>query len=119
ALGRARGRVADTLAASLAAEAAAHGRAVAVVDEAGPDLLRALGTRITAEPGAVAFLAGRGPDGLSVLVARGAASTFDCGAFLKRAAAQAGGRGGGRPERAEGRLPAEADWAGLVAALAD
>jgi alanyl-tRNA synthetase len=118
ALGRVRGRLADALATTLAAEAAASGRAVAVVDEAGPDLLRAMGTRITAEPGAVAFLAGRGPDGLAVLVARGAASTFDCGAFLKRAAAQAGGRGGGRPERAEGRLPVEADWPALVAALA-
>jgi alanyl-tRNA synthetase len=79
--------------------------------------LRALATRITAAPEATAFLAGRGPDGLAVVVARGSASTVDCGAFLKKAAAQAGGRGGGRPERAEGRLPAGADWAALVAAL--
>jgi alanyl-tRNA synthetase len=114
ALGRARGRLADALHESLTAQAAATGRAVAVIEDAGPDLLRALATRITAAPGVVAFLAGRGPDGLAVLVARASGSSFDCGAFLKKAAATAGGRGGGRPERAEGRLPAEADWAALV-----
>ncbi|APR77875.1 Alanyl-tRNA synthetase family protein [Minicystis rosea] len=118
ALGRVRGRLADALATSLAAEAAATGRAVAVVEDAGPDLLRALATRITENPSAVAFLAGRGEGGLAVMIARGAASTFDCGAFLKRAAAHAGGRGGGRPERAEGRLPESADWAALVSSFA-
>jgi alanyl-tRNA synthetase len=118
ALGRVRGRLADAIGASLVADAAASGRAVAVIDDAAPDLLRALATRVTAQPGAVALLAGRLADGLAVIVARGAASTFDCGAFLKRAAQQAGGRGGGRPERAEGRLPREADWPALVASLA-
>jgi alanyl-tRNA synthetase len=117
ALGHARGKLADAVGVELAAQAAATGRVVAVLEDAGVDLLRALGTRLTAQPGVVVLLAGRGPDGLSVLIARGAGSTFDCGAFLKRAAAQAGGRGGGRPERAEGRLPATADWAALVAAL--
>jgi alanyl-tRNA synthetase len=53
-----------------------------------------------------------------VLVARGDGAALDCGAFLKRAAAASGGRGGGRPERAEGRLPASADWPALVAELA-
>jgi alanyl-tRNA synthetase len=43
-------------------------------------------------------------------VARGAESDFDCGAFVKRVAAAHGGRGGGRPEAAEGRLPAAVDW---------
>ncbi len=117
ALGRARGRLADAIGLELCGQASATGRAVAVLDDAGPDLLRALATRITAAPGTVAFLAGRGPEGLAVLVARGAGATIDCGAFLKGAAAQAGGRGGGRPERAEGRLPAGADWPALVASL--
>ena len=118
ALGRARSRLADALGAELAAEARASGRAVALIDDAGPDLLRALASRVTASPAAVAFLAGRGADGVAVMVARGSASSFDCGGFLKRAAAHSGGRGGGRPERAEGRLPADADWPALVAALA-
>ena len=37
-----------------------------------------------------------------------AAKAFDCGAWLKAAAAERGGRGGGRPERAEGRLKLDA-----------
>jgi alanyl-tRNA synthetase len=117
ALGHARIKLADALGSELAAVARTTGRAVAVLDDAGPDLLRALATRITAAPEAAAFLAGRGPDGLAVVVARGSASAVDCGAFLKKAAARAGGRGGGRPERAEGRLPAGTDWAALVEAL--
>jgi alanyl-tRNA synthetase len=114
ALGVVRGRLADSIATALCESARETGRAVAVLDEAGPDLLRALATRITATPSAVAFLAGRSADGLAVLVARGSESTFDCGGFLKKAAAEAGGRGGGRPERAEGRLPRDADWPALV-----
>jgi alanyl-tRNA synthetase len=117
-LGHVRSRLADGIAAELCEAARTTGRAVAVLDDAGPDLLRALATRITAAPSAVAFLAGKSPEGLAVLVARGSASSFDCGAFLKQAAAQAGGRGGGRPERAEGRLPRDADWPALVTNLA-
>jgi alanyl-tRNA synthetase len=52
------------------------------------------------------------PDGdageFAVVVQRGAASQFDCGAWLKRVSSEHGGRGGGRPERAEGRLSATA-----------
>jgi alanyl-tRNA synthetase len=120
-LGRVRGKLADALGAELVATARQSGRAVAVLDDAGPDLLRSLATRITGAPdapGAIAFLAGRGADGHAVLVARGSASAFDCGAFLKAAAAKAGGRGGGRADRAEGRLPLAADWLALVAELA-
>ena len=50
ALGHARSRLADSIAVELAAQADATGRAVAVLDDAGPDLLRALATRITARP---------------------------------------------------------------------
>jgi alanyl-tRNA synthetase len=52
-----------------------------------------------------------------VLVARGPDADFDCGGWLGRAAARAGARGGGRAERAEGRLPAGIDWPALVAEL--
>jgi alanyl-tRNA synthetase len=47
-------------------------------------------------------------------VGRADGSDFDCGAFLKRAAARAGGRGGGRAPWAEGRLPSTVDWEALV-----
>ena len=123
ALGHARLRVADALADELVAAAAARQAGtpgdllvVGLVDDATVDLLRKVARRVTARPDAVALLAGRAADGTLVLIARGAASAFGCGAFLKRAAAAAGGRGGGRPESAEGRLPPGADWEAIVAA---
>jgi alanyl-tRNA synthetase len=117
ALGHARGRLADAAATDLAAAAATDPdhRAVAVLDDTGIEILRRVAGRVTVTPAAVAFLASRADSGLAVLISRGSASRFDCGAFLKRVAAAAGGRGGGRPEHAEGRLPADADWPALVA----
>jgi alanyl-tRNA synthetase len=119
ALGAARARLAEHAAGELAAalEASPDKRVVAVLDGAGPEQLRAVAARLTSRPQAVVLLAGRLPDGLPVLIARGAGSSFGCGAFLKRAAEAAGGRGGGRPEHAEGRLPAGTDWPSLVASL--
>ncbi|GEN11058.1 alanyl-tRNA synthetase [Myxococcus fulvus] len=119
ALGAARARLAEQTAVELAQalEASADKQVVAVLDGAGPEQLRAVAARLTSRPEAVVFLAGRAPEGLAVLIARGSASAFGCGAFLKRAAEAAGGRGGGRPEHAEGRLPASTDWAALVASL--
>ena len=116
ALARAEAQVLDRVAAELAQKAAAEGRVVAVLDGTAPEGLRALANKITATPGVVAFLAGRSGDGLSILVARGSGATLDCGAFLKKIAKMAGGRGGGKPERAEGRVPAGADWTALVEA---
>jgi alanyl-tRNA synthetase len=118
ALGHARGRLADAAAAELSAavDASPDHRAVAVLDDTGVELLRRIAARVTARPDAVAFLAGRVEGGLAVMVSRGSGSSFDCGAFLKRAAAAAGGRGGGRAEHAEGRLPEAADWPAIVAA---
>ncbi|HEU4410243.1 MAG TPA: alanyl-tRNA editing protein [Polyangiaceae bacterium] len=117
-LGDLRSRWARSVGAGLL-EAARRGAAgervvVAVFDDLPAELLRALATAFGASEGALAFLAARGPEGLSAVVARGPGVAFDCGAWLRRASAAAGGRGGGRPERAEGRLPAQADWAALV-----
>ena len=79
-------------------------------------VLRAIAKRITAHPEATSFLAARVEGGVAAMVSRGSASTFDCGAFLKRAAKAAGGRGGGRPEHAEGRFPEGTDWEAVVRA---
>jgi alanyl-tRNA synthetase len=98
-------------------EKSPENRVVAVLDGAGPESLRAIAARLTSRPESVVLLAGRAPEGLSVLIARGSGSTFGCGAFLKRLAEAGGGRGGGRPEHAEGRLPAGADFPALVASL--
>ncbi|HEY8040081.1 MAG TPA: DHHA1 domain-containing protein [Polyangiaceae bacterium] len=79
---------------------------VLVRDHDDVGMLRTLAGRLASRRDVVAFCAS--PDGsgdLSIVVQRGASAAFDCGAWLKRIAAAHGGRGGGRPERAEGRLP--------------
>ena len=76
-------------------------------------MLRTLAGRLAARPDIVAGCASPDPasaDGRDhlVVVQRGASASFDCGAWLKAAAAKNGGRGGGRPERAEGKLRIDA-----------
>lgn len=115
ALGRARARLADRLAEDLAGGA----RVVERFEDMPVELVRTLAGRLTGEADVVCLFAVDVDGGTHVLAARGGASTYDCGAFVRRVAEAAGGRGGGRPERAEGRLPAGADWAALVEAHAD
>jgi alanyl-tRNA synthetase len=117
--GKLRGRLGDAIATTLAAQAASGAPVVALIEDAGADLLRSIATRLTSEPSALAILGGRTSEGISVLVARGAGSSADCGALLKKLAAATGGRGGGRKEHAEGKLPPTADFdAAARAALA-
>ena len=80
-------------------------------------MLRTLAGRVASRPDVVAFCAAPDPEtrDLAVVVQRGAGATLDCGAWLKATTAEHGGRGGGRPERAEGRLPAGCDLAKLAA----
>src|SRR5207249_4925088 len=86
------------------------------------ETLRGVAGRIAERPGAVALLAARAPDATRILFARGAASDgsaasrFDAGAALRRVTEAAGGRGGGRADRAEGQLPPSVDAATLLAA---
>jgi alanyl-tRNA synthetase len=105
-LGQARARLMDRLAEALLADPAPI--VAALVEDADAEALRVLAKRITAEPGRVALLAGSGTAGIPVVALRAASADFDCGAFVKRVCAQHGGRGGGRAETAEGRLPAGA-----------
>ncbi len=74
-------------------------------------MLRTLAGRLAARPDVVAFCASVDPESkdLLVVVQRGASASFDCATWFKAVAARAGGRGGGRPERAEGRLSPEID----------
>ncbi|HET9626372.1 MAG TPA: alanine--tRNA ligase-related protein [Kofleriaceae bacterium] len=59
-----------------------------------------------------------GDPGSTVVLMRAAGSRLDCGATWKQLAAQLGGKGGGRAERAEGRITAPvADWAATVSAI--
>lgn len=69
--------------------------------------LRALANELTKDPRIVALVAGKdeGSGEVIVVVQRGAEARLDCGAFVMTQARARGGRGGGRPERAEGRFP--------------
>jgi alanyl-tRNA synthetase len=86
-------------------------RVVLVREKDDVGTLRALAGRLASRADVVALCAA--PDessgDLAVVVQRGASARFDCGAWLKRIASSSGGRGGGRPERAEGRLPRTVD----------
>jgi alanyl-tRNA synthetase len=117
-LGQLRAEVAERAADALLERAGQTGDPVMVAafDDATVEILRAIGARLSALPEAVALLAGRSDDGTQVLCVRGSGSSFDCGAFVKRIAGATGGRGGGRPERAEGRLPPGVDWDALCRA---
>lgn len=68
--------------------------------------LRALAAGLSARPDVVAIVSAADPEGGDdfVVVQRGASASFDCAAWLKAEAARRGGRGGGKPDRAEGRL---------------
>ena len=104
-------RVGTLLGEALAARAAGADDAttnvvVEVVDGADMELLRAVATRaIAVAPRLAVVVAGRDEGGGgNVIVSRGASSTIDCGALLKRLVAAHGGKGGGKAETAQGRL---------------
>ncbi|HEY6459263.1 MAG TPA: alanyl-tRNA editing protein [Polyangiaceae bacterium] len=112
ALSVARGELVELLAQNVLAAhpPAPDGTTTIVLTRPGDDvaMLRTLAGRLTARPDVLAFVATpdeRSGGDWSVVVQRGAGVGFDCGAWLKVTAAAYGGRGGGRPERAEGRLP--------------
>jgi len=90
-----------------------------VVTREGDDLatLRALSSALTRRPDVIAFVASRDVSGDQLLVVeRGAGASFDAGTWFKANVVGKGGRGGGRPERAEGRLPGSVDIAELARA---
>lgn len=107
-----RGRLSSMILASFAGS----GPVVAVVP-GDPELLRSVAAKL-AGAGRDAILCAPDDHGATVILMRSSGSTLDCGALWKRLAAVAGGRGGGRSDRAEGRLTAPvADWATLITEL--
>jgi alanyl-tRNA synthetase len=108
-----RGRLAGLVAAGLGA---GDGAVVAALPGDG-ELLRGVAAKLTAA-GRDAILCAPDGDGTTVVLFRAAGSALDCGALWKQLAARAGGRGGGKADRAEGRLAQSiADWPGLIAEL--
>jgi alanyl-tRNA synthetase len=73
-------------------------------------MLRALASRLARRADVVAICTSPDPGSgdLQIILQRGENAAFDCGAWLRAKAQEVGGRGGGRPERAEGRLPRDA-----------
>jgi alanyl-tRNA synthetase len=78
-----------------------------IVTREGWDLaaLKTLATAIAAHPSSVAVIIG-GDSPVPVVAARAANVNFDAGAWIKQITAALGGRGGGRPELAQGGVAA-------------
>ncbi len=107
-----RGRIAELVVGSLAGT----GPVIAALP-GDAELLRGVAAKLVAT-GRDAILASPDDSGATVVIFRAAGSTLDCGALWKQLAARAGGRGGGRADRAEGRLASPiADWPTLIAEL--
>jgi alanyl-tRNA synthetase len=80
-----------------------------------PELLRSVAAKL-AGAGRDAILCAPDDAGAAVVIMRAAGSTLDASALWKKLAAKLGGRGGGRPERAEGKVTSPVtDWAAAVA----
>jgi len=109
-----RASLADALAATLVADA--YGRVFIDVGDGGVDLAKQLASTLTRDPSRTAIVRASIESGAHLIVSRGASASVDCGALLRKLASAAGGKGGGRPEHAEGKLPLEFD---VGAALAD
>jgi len=78
-----------------------NGVAVATFKNRGIEKLKMLAVKICARPGAVALLADEG-DQLRLVFARSADVGIDVAAILKKTLERFGGRGGGRPNLAQG-----------------
>ncbi|HSG00667.1 MAG TPA: DHHA1 domain-containing protein [Vicinamibacterales bacterium] len=97
-------------AAEVRAEATAMGPLRVVLrHEPGADgaVLKTLASAVVSEPGMVAVFVGDGQPA-PVVVARADDVTIDAGRVVKALVAQFGGRGGGRPELAQGGIAADA-----------
>ncbi|HET9993263.1 MAG TPA: alanine--tRNA ligase-related protein [Kofleriaceae bacterium] len=80
-------------------------------------LVREVASKVVAA-GRDALLAAPDDAGTTVVLFRAPGSSLDCGALWKQLAAKFGGRGGGKPDQAQGRLAANvADWPSVVAEL--
>ncbi|MBA3398256.1 MAG: alanyl-tRNA editing protein [Deltaproteobacteria bacterium] len=101
------------LATAIIAQLTGTGAAIVAVP-ADAELLRSVAAKLVAS-GRDAILCAPEPEGGHVVLFRAAGSQLDCGALWKQIAARAGGRGGGKPDRAEGRLTMPvADWPALI-----
>ncbi|MFN0246576.1 MAG: alanyl-tRNA editing protein [Kofleriaceae bacterium] len=107
-----RGRLADAIVATFAGT----GAVVAAIP-GDVEILRSVAAKL-ANAGRDAIVCAPDDAGAAVVLFRAAGSSLDCGALWKQLAARMGGRGGGKADRAEGRLATPiADWPALIADL--
>jgi alanyl-tRNA synthetase len=126
-----RGRLASAIAASFPGD----GRVIATLPNE-PELVRSVAAKLTSA-GRDALLyasndasndassdassdtaaTGGGTGGGMVVIARAPGSTLDCGALWKQLVARSAGRGGGKADRAEGRLTSSVEWDRLISEL--
>ncbi len=105
-----RGRLATTIAQSFPGSGA-----VVAALPGDAEMLRTVAAKLVAA-GRDAILSAPDDAGATVVIFRAGGSTLDCGALWKQLAGKLGGRGGGRADRAEGRLATPiADWPALIA----
>ncbi len=108
-----RGRLADAVIASLPRSS----RVIAELPGGDIELLRSVGGKLVTA-GRDALLCTRDDDGMRVVVFRATGSTLDCGALFQQLRERFGGKGGGRADRAEGKLATPiADWPAAIADL--
>jgi alanyl-tRNA synthetase len=111
-----RSRLATSILEQLIARVGGTGAVIAEVP-GDAELLRSIAAKLTGA-GRDALLCAPDTSGASVVLMRAPGSGIDCAAVWKQLAARFGGRGGGRPDRAEGRLAqAVTEWAATVSAL--
>jgi alanyl-tRNA synthetase len=108
------GALIDALALHAARTLAEGASPIISVVDGGQRMLRAVAEALTAKHNKDVILASPVDGGIAVLVMRAAGSSMDCGAILKKIAQAGGGKGGGKPDRAEGRLPSGADFIALA-----
>ena len=105
-----------TLASMIAAAFPGDGPVVAEVPGA-PELVRLVAVRL-ATSGRDALLSSPADAGTLVVLLRAAGSRLDCGSVWRTLTSAYGGRGGGKADRAEGRLATPvADWAAVIQPL--
>jgi alanyl-tRNA synthetase len=107
-----RGRLADAIVATFGGT----GPVVAAIP-GDVEILRSVAAKL-ANAGRDAIVCAPDDAGAAVVLFRAAGSSLDCGALWKQLVARVGGRGGGKADRAEGRLAAPiANWPALLADL--
>jgi alanyl-tRNA synthetase len=87
--------------ADLAAPVGEHRMVIAALDGWDPTGLKTIATAIAERPGHAAVLLG-GPAPFAIVVARSAGVGIDCSAVLRALTGRFGGKGGGRPDLAQG-----------------